>query len=127
MSMVRMQAKEKAPSVRKRRPSSAGSHAPKTLPQISGMLNHNTEPGGPEWQFCNLPLSKELAQGLAGKWPGIEGTYIGTMKGVFRLLRSEREAICQYFYHRRLATNSCVPWTDTVWCPIHVLHDSEPY
>ena len=65
--------------------------------------NPNAEPGSAEWQYCRLPLGRELAEGQAGKWPGIEETYLGTLKGVFRELRGEREAICQYFYLRRSA------------------------
>ena len=61
------------------------------------------EPGSAEWQYCSLPLAEELARGLAGKWPGIETTYLRTLTGVFVMLRSEREAICQYFYLRRSA------------------------
>ena len=63
----------------------------------------NVEPGSAEWQYCSLPLAEELARGLAGKWPGIETTYLRTLTGVFVMLRSEREAICQYFYLRRSA------------------------
>ena len=52
-----------------------------------------------------MPLADELAGGLVGKWPGIENTYLRTLTGVFVMLRSEREAICQYFYLRRSATH----------------------
>ena len=66
-------------------------------------VNPNAEPGSAEWEYCSMPLDMELAGGLAGKWPGIEETYIKTMKGVFLLLRAEREDVCQYFYFRRSA------------------------
>ena len=64
-------------------------------------INPNAEPGSSEWVYCSLPLSLDLAKGLARKWPGIEETYINTLKGVFQHLRAERENICQYFYDRR--------------------------
>ena len=67
-------------------------------------VNPNAEPGSAEWQYCNLSLSAHLAKALAGKWPGVEETYVGTLKGVFRLLRGEREAICHYFYLRKSVT-----------------------
>ena len=71
-------------------------------------INPNAEPGSAEWQYCSLSLSEALAKGLAGKWSGVEETYLGTLKGVFRLLRGEREAICHYFYLRRSATHVCI-------------------
>ena len=64
-------------------------------------VNVNAEPGTSDWVYCSLPLSMELAKGLASKWPSIEETYISTLKGVFQHLRAERENICQYFYDRR--------------------------
>ena len=70
-------------------------------PLVFSPINPNAEPGSSEWVYCNLPLSIDLAKGLARKWPGIEETYINTLKGVFQQLRDERENICQYFYDRR--------------------------
>ena len=125
--------KPQTPRARKRRPSSAESpghklHTPtkalgkkrtrksptpqreqdqlKPKESESGIfmpVNPSAEPGSAEWQYCSLSLGKDLAKGLAGKWPGVEETYVGTLKGVFRLLRGEREAICHYFYLRRSA------------------------
>ena len=66
-------------------------------------VNLNAEPGAPDWVYSDLPLSAELAGGLASKWPAIEETYITTLKAVFLQLRAERDGICQYFYDRRLA------------------------
>jgi hypothetical protein len=64
-------------------------------------INPNAEPGSSDWAYCSLPLSADLAKGLARKWPAIEETYTTTLKGVFLHLRAERENICQYFYDRR--------------------------
>ena len=111
---------------RRRRPSSVGSpsqiqklriphkqesrkdtttpNTPVLDPQDSGVFlpaAPNAEPGSAEWQYCSLLLGDELANGLVEKWPRIEQTYLSTLKGVFVMLRSEREAICQYFYLRR--------------------------
>ena len=81
-----------------------GPNTPELDPHISGVFipaAPNAEPGSAEWQYCSLPLGDELAKGLVEKWPRIEETYLKTLKGVFVMLRSEREAICQYFYLRR--------------------------
>ncbi len=64
-------------------------------------VNPNAEPGSTDWQYSWLPLELELARGLSGKWAGVEETYLGTLRRVFRLLRGEREEVCQYFYLRR--------------------------
>ncbi len=61
----------------------------------------NAEPGSADWHYSRLPLDMELARGLSGKWAGVEETYVGTLRRVFRLLRQEREEVCQYFYLRR--------------------------
>ena len=68
---------------------------------IFAPVNLNAEPGSSDWVYCDLPLSVELASGLAGKWPAVEETYISTLKAVFQHLRAERDCICQYFHDRR--------------------------
>lgn len=68
---------------------------------FSAPANPNAEPGSANWQYSRLPLEMELARGLSGKWAGIEETYLVTLRRVFRLLRKEREEVCQYFYLRR--------------------------
>ena len=57
-------------------------------------------PGSSDWVYCDLPLSVELASGLAGKWPAVEEIYISTLKDVFHL-RAERDCMHQYFHNRR--------------------------
>lgn len=64
-------------------------------------LNIDTVPGGPEWKFYSQPIPDNLAKGLVRKWPGIEQTFMKTLKQVFQSLRAERESICQYFFTRR--------------------------
>ena len=48
-----------------------------------------------------MPVSTELAKGLAVKWPEIEKTYIKTLHMIFQTLREERDSFCQYFFHRK--------------------------
>ena len=83
-------------------------------------VNLNAEPGTSEWTYCSLPLSIELAKGLAGKWPSIEEICITTLKGVFQHLRAERETICQYFYNRGL---SPLQWIHVT--KFHIVHLSD--
>ena len=49
----------------------------------------------------------ELAKGLATKWVSVEVCCLTKLKKVFQCLREEREAMCHYFYLRRLANCVC--------------------
>ena len=65
------------------------------------LMDPSVKPGSKEWQYCALPLSAELAMGLAGKWPAVEQIYMTTLKNVFRLLRDERDLVCHYIFDTR--------------------------
>ena len=71
-----------------------------TAPDIPGSSS-NINPGSPGWKYSDLTLCMELAEGVARRWPAIEETYIKMLKGVFHLLRGEKECIYRYFYQRR--------------------------
>lgn len=88
-----------------RRPSSAGAPPADRLHLLAShtkvLQSKVLEPGSAGWQFCGLPVADEMAQGLAGKWEMVEGSYVASLKAAFRQLRWEREAVCRYFYRRK--------------------------
>ena len=104
-----------SPSRKGRRPSSASmlEAAASFLQAKTGTstlsIAGSSEPGDPDWQYCDLPIKKELATGLADIWPSLERVYLSTLREVFQQLRAERETICHYFYDKRsVLSNSTV-------------------
>lgn len=64
-------------------------------------INLDINPGSPEWEYYSRAISMVIAKGLARKWSNVEKIFIKTLKQIFKILRGERECICQYFFIRR--------------------------